>query len=220
VCAAQTVLVVDDHPVVRRGFRTMLEGEPWVGTVLEAADAAEALRIVVTHEVHVVAMDIGLPGVDGVAATRQIVRARPDVKILMFTMTEDQDAVDRALRAGARGYVLKSTKPETLIDSLRAVAGGGVVLGPTVGVAVLAELQRVPAQLPPPFDRLTHREQELLAHLVGGSNNARIARSLGVAEKTVRNQLSAVFAKIGASDRVQAVLLAQEAGLAPSVDKD
>jgi DNA-binding NarL/FixJ family response regulator len=207
------VLIVDDHPVVRRGLRTMLTGEPWVEGVSEAATVAEALSEAVMQRVRVVAMDVALPDGDGVEATRRIVRDNPDVKVLMLTMAEDEDIVARALRAGALGYVLKDTDPDTIVDALRAVAGGGIVLGPRIGPKLLTTLQRGTPERPAPFDRLTQREMDILLRLAAGDSNARIARRLGVSEKTVRNQLSSVFAKLGVADRVQAALLARDAAI-------
>ncbi|WP_434740138.1 response regulator [Micromonospora sp. SH-82] len=207
------VLIVDDHPVVRRGLRMMLEGEPWVTAVLEAATCAEAIRLALTEPVGVVAMDVALPDGDGVEATRRIVQGRPETAVLMLTMADDDEVVSRSLHAGARGYLLKDTDPDVIVDALRTVAGGGLVLGPRVGPRVLADLQRRPTPLPAPFDRLTARERDILRHLAAGEANARIARRFGLSEKTVRNQLSAVFAKLGVSDRVQAALLARDVGL-------
>jgi DNA-binding NarL/FixJ family response regulator len=206
------VLVVDDHPVVRRGLRTLLDGEPWVGEVLEAATVAEALRAVVTGQIHVVAMDVSLPDGDGVDAVGRIMAVRPEAKVLMLTMADDEEVVTRALRAGARGYLVKETDPDTIVEALHTVAAGGVVLGPRIGPSVLSALRRAPAELPAPFDRLTARERDILARLASGESNARIARQLGVTEKTVRNQLSSVFAKLEVADRVQAALLARDAG--------
>ncbi|MFC7545691.1 response regulator [Plantactinospora sp. GCM10030261] len=207
------VLVVDDHPVVRRGLRTMLAGEPWVGCVSEAATVAEAVRAVTTRPVDVVVMDVALPDGDGVAATRQVLRARPDATVLMLTMADDDEVVTRALRAGARGYLLKETDPDLILDAVRTVAAGGVVLGPRIGPALLADAPGSAGRLPPPFDQLTAREREMLVRLAAGESNARIARHLGVSEKTVRNQLSTVFGKLRVGDRVQAALLARDAGL-------
>jgi DNA-binding NarL/FixJ family response regulator len=208
------VLIVDDHPVVRRGLRVMLEGEPWVEEVAEAATVAEAVKEAVTRQVHVVAMDVALPDGDGIDATRRILRARPDVMVLMLTMAEDENVVARAMEAGARGYLLKDTDPEIVIDSLRTVAAGGVVLGPRIGPAVIMAAARQPARLLPPLDQLTPREYEILTLLAAGENNARIARRLGLSEKTVRNQLSSVFSKLEVADRVQAALLARSMGVA------
>jgi DNA-binding NarL/FixJ family response regulator len=210
---SRRVLIVDDHPMVRRGLRTMLEGESWVDEVTEACTVAEAVRAAVTHPVDVIAMDLTLPDGDGIEATRRILQSCPEVMILIFTMSDDEDLVTRALRAGARGYVLKQTDPDAVVDALRTVAGGGVVLGPHIGASLLAELQRAPAGLPPPFDRLSPRERSILERLADGDNNARIARHLGLSEKTVRNQLTGVFTKLGVSDRVQAALLARDVGI-------
>jgi DNA-binding NarL/FixJ family response regulator len=207
------ILIVDDHPVVRRGLRTMLEGESWVSDVFEAATSAEALTSAVTNQVQVIAMDVALPDGDGVDATQRIMQSCPDVKVLMLTMANDEEIVARALRAGARGYVLKDTDPDAVIDALRTVAQGGVVLGPGIGTSVLTTLQRGPVELPAPFNQLTSRERDILGRLALGDTNARIARHFGLSEKTVRNQLSAIFAKLGVADRVQAALLARDVGL-------
>jgi two-component system, NarL family, nitrate/nitrite response regulator NarL len=213
VLQPQRVLIVDDHPVVRRGLRAMLEGESWVKDVVEAATVDEAVKEAVSRQVDVVAMDVALPDGDGIEATRRIIQLCPHVNVLMVTFHDDEDRVARALRAGARGYVLKDSEPDTVLDALRTVARGGVVLGPRVGPEVLAALRRAPASLPAPFDTLTPRERDILAGLVRGDSNARIARHLQLSEKTVRNQLSIVFTKLGVADRVQAALLARDAGI-------
>ncbi|WP_234359066.1 MULTISPECIES: response regulator transcription factor [unclassified Plantactinospora] len=207
------ILIVDDHPVVRRGLRTMLEGESWVSEVFEAATTAEAISTAVTERVEVIAMDVTLPDGDGVDATARIVQSCPETKVLMLTMANDEEIVARALRAGARGYVLKDTDPDAVIDALRTVAQGGVVLGPGIGPSVLTTLNRGPVELPAPFNQLTARERDILGRLAFGDTNAKIARHFGLSEKTVRNQLSAIFAKLGVADRVQAALLARDVGL-------
>lgn len=207
------VLIVDDHPVVRRGLRAMLAIETWVSDVYEAATVADAVREVTSRDVDVIAMDVGLPDGDGIEATRRILLSRPDVRVLILTMSEDEQTVSRALRAGATGYVLKDTAPDAVVDALRAVAGGGVVLGPRIGPTMLTSVRRAPVDLPPPLDRLTPRERTILARLAQGDSNARIARHLGLGEKTIRNQLSVVFSKLGVVDRVQAALLAHRVGL-------
>ncbi len=209
----QRVLIVDDHPVVRRGLCAMLQFESWVRDVREAATAADAVREAVAAEVDVVAMDVMLPDGDGIEAARRVLLSRPAARVLMLTMSDDEELVSRAIQAGATGYLLKDTAPDTVIDALRTVAGGGVVLGPRIGSSMLATLRRAPAELPPPLDQLTPREVTILARLAHGDSNARIARHLGVGEKTVRNRLSVVFAKLGVADRVQAALLARQAGL-------
>jgi two-component system nitrate/nitrite response regulator NarL len=208
---SRRVLIVDDHPVVRRGMRALLEHEPWVESVTEAATVEEAIRQAVEHKVHVIAMDVQLPDGDGIEATRQVIQRCPGVHVLIVTYHDDGDRVARALRAGARGYVLKETEPDTIIDALRTVAGGGVVLGPNVGPEVLATLQHS-AQLPSPFDKLTARERDILAGLVRGETNQRIARGLEITEKTVRNNLTTIFDKLGVDSRVKAAILARDAG--------
>jgi two-component system, NarL family, nitrate/nitrite response regulator NarL len=209
----QRVLIVDDHGLVRRGLRSMLELEPWVEQVLEAQNAAEALTQAVTERADVVAMDLGLPDGDGIEATRRILKARPAAKVLVITMDGDEDTVARALRAGARGYMLKGTDPDVIVDALCAVAGGGVVLGPDIGPSLLGAMQGPRTQLPPPLDKLTPREQDIVTRLAAGDDNAAIARHLGLSDKTVRNQLSGVFTKLGVAGRVQAALMARDAGL-------
>jgi DNA-binding NarL/FixJ family response regulator len=191
----------------------MLEGEPWVSQVWEAASVEEAVREAVTCQADVIAMDVVLPDGDGVDATRRILEACPDASVLMLTMADDDEIVSRALSAGARGFLLKDTDPDMVLDALRTVASGGVVLGPKVGPTVLTALRRAPAVLPPPFDRLTSRELEIVNRLAVGDSNAQIARQLNVSEKTIRNQMSAVFSKLNVSDRVQAALLARDAGI-------
>lgn len=207
------VLIVDDHPVVRRGLRAMLEDEDWVESVAEASTVEQAVRAAVSHKAQVVAMDINLPDGDGIEATRRIVTLCPGVRVLIVTLYDDKDKVARALKAGARGYVLKDTEPDTIVDALRTVADGGVVLGPKVGPEVLTTLQGTPAQLPPPFDKLTPQERKILAGLVRGATNAEIGRGLGLNEKTVRNYLTGVFEKLGVDSRVQAALRARDAGI-------
>ena len=209
------LLVVDDHPIVRRGLRTMLEAEAWVDEVIEAATLAEALKAVTGGRIDVVSLDIALPDGDGVGAIRRIVRACPDTRVLMLTMTDDDDVVARALRAGANGYVLKDTDPGAVVDALRAVAAGGTVFGPNIGRTLLSDLRPRLARLPAPFDRLSRRERDLLAGLAAGESNVEIARRVGVSEKTVRNQVSLLFAKLGVADRMQAALAARDAGLHP-----
>jgi DNA-binding NarL/FixJ family response regulator len=207
------VLVVDDHPLFRNGLCAVLRGQDWVGEVAEAATVADAVREAQLAPADVVAMDLRLPDGDGIEATERILRARPGTAVLLLTMVPDEDVVARALRAGARGYVLKESDPDHVVDALRTVAGGGLVLGSRVSAAALAELQRAPAYLPAPFDLLTAREREVVAAVAAGRSNDRIARSLGVSEKTVRNVVSGVLGKVQAADRVELALLARDAGL-------
>jgi two-component system nitrate/nitrite response regulator NarL len=217
---ARSVLIADDHPLIRNGLRVLLVDEPWVREVLEAQTPAEAVREAVTHRVDVVVMDVrfcdkdgNIRSEDGIDATRRIVQALPDVMVLIVTMDADEGLVARAIEAGAHGLVLKDLDPLDLVASLRAVAGGGTVLGPHVGKAILTGGRRPATVLPPPLDQLTPRELEILTMVVAAQSTTHIARRLGVSEKTVRNQLSGMFSKLGVRDRVQAALLAQRLGV-------
>jgi two-component system nitrate/nitrite response regulator NarL len=163
-------------------------------------------------------MDVSLPDGNGIDATQRIVQTRPDVKVLILTMSDDEQLVQRALRVGASGYLLKDSDPDMVVDALRTVANGGLVLGPTIGPALVEALRRgptdLPPDLPPPFDQLTARELQILALLAQGCTNVQIGRRIGLSDKTIRNQLSAVFVKIGVGDRVTAALRAREARIA------
>lgn len=202
------VLVVDDHPVLRRGVRALLDGEEGIGRVDEAGTAEEAVRAVVTSQVDVVVMDLGLPDASGVEATARVLRARPRVAVLVLTVEAGEAAVAACLSAGARGYVLKDDDPEALLDAVRAVHRGALVLGPGVLLPGSTGAGAVS-----PLDGLSPREREVLAELACGRSTVQIGRRLGVSEKTVRNTLSRVFAALGVADRTQAALLAREHGL-------
>lgn len=190
----------------------MLENESWVSEVREAGSVDGALREAVVGRISLVAMDLTLPDGDGLDATSRILRTCPDSKILIFTWMDDESLVARALRAGARGYVLKETDPDAIVNALKSVADGGVVLGPRIGPTLLAGGLGV-RTLPPPFDRLTARECEILAYVAAGESNATIAWHLGLCDKTVRNHLSAIFVKIGAANRNQAARRVRDAGV-------
>lgn len=208
----QCVLIVDDHGVVRRGLRSLLAGEEWVGEVHEAATVREAQQQATLHPVDVVAMDIRLPDGDGIQATRQILRARPSAKVLVISMDQDEEMVSRALAAGACGYMLKLTEPpDLLIDALRTAAGGARVLGPDVKLPAVSGPQR--RLLPAPLNELTDRERDILALVADGCTNQEIAAQLHLTEKTIRNQMTPILAKLGVTDRVKAALMAQKADL-------
>lgn len=209
-----TVMVVDDHPVFRRGLRGLLEDAPWVGRVVEAGSAEEAVRTAVVEQVDVVAMDLVLPHGSGLEATTAICRARPRTAVLILTMSKDRALPAQLLAAGARGYLLKEVDGDLIVDALHAVGRGALVLGPDVGLPGLPGGTSPNAE-PSLLDTLTPREQELLAELSSGRTNAQIGRRLRLSEKTVRNLLSAVYAKIGVTDRTQAAIVAHDAGLRP-----
>lgn len=208
---AVRALVVDDHPVFRRGLRSLLADEPWVTEVDEADTVAGAVERAVDDRAGVVAMDVRLPDGDGIDATARILERRPQTAVLLLTMIGDEEIVRRGLAAGARGYLLKDTDPDAVVDALKTVGQGGLVLGPRVPTSALTTPGT--AGPPAPFDRLTARERQLAEQLAGGRTNGQIARVLGVSEKTVRNAVSAVLAKLAVPDRLAVALLARDVGL-------
>jgi DNA-binding NarL/FixJ family response regulator len=212
---AATILLVDDHPLVRRGLAAMLGLEGWVGRVVEAASVREGAAVAVTEAVDVAVVDLGLPDGDGVELVRRL-RKAPGCPVLVLTMSRDDGTVRACLAAGARGYVLKDSPPDAVVRAARTVLDGGLVLGPEVARAALpAGSPARPARLPPPLDRLSPTDLRLLGLVARGRTNPRIAAELGVAEKTVRNRVSALLAALGVEDRVQAALLARDKGLLP-----
>jgi two-component system nitrate/nitrite response regulator NarL len=206
-----TVLVVDDHPIVRRGVTALLTVEPWVARVVEATTIRRAQEVAVTERPDVAVVDLGLPDGSGLDLLPRLRRVVPDCALLVFTMSREEATVRACLAAGARGYLLKDSDPTVIISSIRAVLDGGLVLGPAVAAAAVGGGS--PAALPPALARLSPTELRMLAMVARGARNAEIATALDVAEKTVRNRLTRVLAAIGAADRVQAALIARDAGL-------
>ncbi|MFT4295365.1 MAG: response regulator transcription factor [Micropruina sp.] len=207
---AETVLLADDHPVVRRGLAALLSGEDWIGRLIEAGTIAEALRLTVLERPGTAVVDLGLPDGDGVSLIRGIRRAVPECAVVVLTMTQDDATVHASLEAGASGYLLKESAPDALLPALRTVRDGGMVLGPQVATSALAGLRRT---VPSPFDLLSPRELQHVGLLASGRSGAQIADALGVTEKTVRNQMAGILAKLGIADRVQIALMARDAGL-------
>jgi DNA-binding NarL/FixJ family response regulator len=207
----RTVLVVDDHPVVRHGMAAMLAAESWVDRVVEAGTVAEARRAATTDQPDVAVVDLTLPDGDGVRLIRDLPAIAPRCATLVVTMTNDTGTVRAALDAGARGYVLKDAAPDVLVAAVRTVAAGGRVLGPRVDDGSGAD--RRGARPPAPFDTLTPRELRLAVLVGEGRTNREIGAALSISEKTVRNQVAIVTAKLGVADRVQAALLARRVGL-------
>ncbi|HWS38058.1 MAG TPA: response regulator transcription factor [Actinoplanes sp.] len=203
---SRSVLVVDDHPVVRRGMAALLAQEPWVGDVHQAGTLAEARQAADTHPPGLAIVDLRLPDGNGTELVRRLSRASPACPCLVVSMSADSRAVRSALDAGAGGYLLKDAEPEIIVAAARTVAAGGNVFGPGV--------TRGDSGRPPtPFDALNPRELRLLLLLADGHSSRAVAEQLTIAEKTVRNQISAVLTKVGARDRAQAVLMAYRAGL-------
>ena len=204
-----TVLLVDDHPLFRAGVQTLLDSVPDVELVAVAADGEGAVREATLNRPDVVLMDLTMPGMGGLEATRRIVHACPGSAVLVLSMLDDDESVLAAMRAGARGYVPKGAGQEELLAAIRAVATGGAVFGAGVAARILAGLDRSPA---PAFPGLTERESEVLSLMAEGLDNRRIAERLQVSAKTVANHVSHVLTKLQARDRVEAVLRAREGG--------
>ncbi|MGX1883315.1 response regulator [Streptomyces sp. NPDC055287] len=210
-----TVLVVDDHPVFRAGMASVLAQLPGVEVVGEAADGAAAVTETRRLRPRIVLMDLRMPGVGGLEATARITTAYPDVAVVVLTMDEDDDSLFAALRAGARGYLLKEADGSDVHRALLGVARGEAVFGPRIAERVLAHFAspRAAGRAAPAFPQLTDRERDVLTLVSQGLDNASIARRLTLSEKTVRNRVSDVLCKLRARTRAEAVALARDAGL-------
>ena len=213
------ILVVDDQALVRTGFRMILDAEPGFEVVGEAGDGQEALDRAAELAPDIVLMDIRMPVLDGVEATRRLAGPEVDhpVQVLILTTFDLDEYVYDALRAGASGFLLKDTPPEELVAAVRVVAAGDALLAPSVTQRLVAEFARsappVPASPPPALDDLTDREREVLTLVARGRSNAEIATELYVGETTVKTHVGRVLMKLGLRDRVQAVVLAYESGM-------
>ena len=207
------VLIVDDHPTFRAGLRALLMTDPRLVIVGEASTGAGAITAVASTSPDVILMDISMPGVDGVEATRRIIDAAPGVAIVVLTMHDDDGTVFAALRAGARGYLLKGAPRVELLRAIHGVAAGEALFGPEIARRMMAYFGRPLPVTTPPFPELTEREREVLERIAAGRSNPEIAGDLGVAPKTVRNHVSNVFAKLQVRDRAEAILRARDAGM-------
>jgi len=207
------VLVVDDHPLYREGLVIALGALPGVDVVGEASNGREAVEAAARLEPDVVVMDLNMPELNGVEATRQICAARPGTTVLVLTMLEADDSVFAAMRAGARGYLLKGADRAEIARALDAVSHGEVVFSAAIATRVLTWFAAGGGPTLSPFPVLTDREREILDLVARGLTNAEIARRLFLSDKTVRNHVSNVFAKLQVSDRAEAVAKARDAGL-------
>jgi DNA-binding NarL/FixJ family response regulator len=206
------VLIADDHPLFREGMRGRLDRMGDIEVVGEASGGDEAVRLSRELEPHVVLMDIKMPGLNGIEATREILRTDPRVGVLMLTMFEDDDSVFAAMRAGARGYLLKDSGGEGVVHAIRAVTSGEAVFGPGVAERIIGYFS-VPRSAQRAFPELTEREEEILALVARGKSNQEIAAQLFVSVKTVRNHVSNILLKLQVADRAQAVIRARDAGI-------
>lgn len=214
------VIVADDQSMVRAGFRMLLGGEPDIDVVGEAANGAEAVELAARAQPTVVLMDIRMPVLDGLEATRRILAADPGARVLILTTFDLDEYVYEALRAGASGFVLKDDPPEQLISAVRVVADGAALLSPTVTKRVISQFTRVPRPAPPrAVADLTERELDVLRLVARGRSNAEIGQELYISETTVKTHISHILQKLNLRDRVQAVVLAYETGLFDGDDR-
>ena len=209
------ILVAEDHPLFRKGMVSLLSSVPEFEVVGEAATGEEAVERAAQLQPDVILMDLQMPQVNGIEATRRILQESPSVRILVVTLFEDEDSVFMALRAGARGYVLKDADEEVVVHAIRAVGRGEAIFSPAVASRVLAYFAASPPGGSPPqaFPTLTEREREILHLIAQGHPNPSIARQLSLSTKTVGNYVSNIFTKLQVADRTQAIIRAREAGL-------
>jgi DNA-binding NarL/FixJ family response regulator len=209
------VVVADDHPVFRDGLEMTLDDEPDITVVAAVADGDSAVEAALTHAADVVLMDLRMPGGGGIAATAQIATRRPGTSVVVLTMSDDDDSVFAALRAGARGYLLKEAESEDILRAVRAVAAGEAVFGPRIADRVIAFFSGAGLRgaSATPFPQLSDREREVLDLVARGADNPTIARRLFLSEKTVRNHVSSCLTKLQAATRAEAVAIARDAGL-------
>jgi DNA-binding NarL/FixJ family response regulator len=208
------VLIVDDHPSFRSGLRALIETAPDLEVVGEAASGDGAVRESGATQPDVILMDVDMPGGDGIEATRRIVDAQPHVAIVILTMLEDDDSVFAAVRAGARGYLLKGAQRAEILRAVRAAASGEAIFGPGVARRLVDFFARpAPAADPDAFPDLTEREREILELIARGHSNTEITQALVLSPKTVRNHVSNIFSKLQVRDRAEAIVRAREAGM-------
>jgi DNA-binding NarL/FixJ family response regulator len=211
------VVIADDHASFRSGLRSLLAQVDGLDVIGEAATGDEAVARVAGLHPDVVLMDLAMPGLDGIEATRRIVDASPHVAVLVLTMSDDDDSVFAAVQAGARGFVLKGAQRTELVRSIRAVAAGDAIFGPAVARRLMAYFAGPhPTGAETAFPELTEREREILELVAQGRSNADITAHLVLSPKTVRNHVSNIFSKLQVRDRAEAIVRAREAGLGGS----
>jgi DNA-binding NarL/FixJ family response regulator len=208
------VLIADDHPLFRHGIRGLLVATPDFEVIGEATSGDEAITLADELVPDVILMDIHMPGVNGIEATRRILHDHPQIRVLMVTMFEDDASVFTAMRAGAHGYILKDAQKEDLLRAIRTVGSGEAIFSPAIASRMIAFFNSVrptaPAQV---FPELTEREREILDLIAQGLNNNQVATRLVLSSSTVRNYVSSIFSKLQVADRAQAIVKARDAGL-------
>lgn len=207
------ILLADDHAAFRSGLRALLAAFRDIVLLGEAENGDDAIRLAAELQPDVVLMDLNMPGIDGVGATREIVATSPHIAILVLSMYEDDDQVFSALRAGARGYLLKGADRAELVRAIRSVASGEAIFGAAIARRLVAYFGRRPTLEAAPFPELTEREREILELIARGKSNADITGRLVLSPKTVRNHVSNIFSKLQVRDRAEAIVRAREAGL-------
>jgi len=212
------ILIADDHPMFRDGLRALLASLPEAEVVGEAATGEEVVEQAAALQPDVIFMDVQMPGINGIEATRRILHRDPHIGVIVLTMFEDDDSVFAAMRAGARGYLLKGADQTEILRAMRAVASGEAIFGPAIAQRMMSffrDLGGAPKPATPPlaFPELTDREREILNLIAQGHNNPEIAERLSLSPKTVRNHVSNIFSKLQVADRAQAIVRAREAGL-------
>lgn len=207
------VLIADDHPMFRHGLRALLDSLDDMQVVGELETGQTALAEADNLQPDVILMDIQMPGLNGIEATRKIHQASPHIAILMLTMFEDDDSVFAAMQAGARGYLLKGARHDQIIGAIRAVADGEAIFSPAIAQRMMNYFSAPKPVAATAFPELTAREREVLELLAQGYNNGEIAQKLVISDKTVRNHVSNIFNKLEVSDRAQAILRARDAGM-------
>jgi DNA-binding NarL/FixJ family response regulator len=207
------VLIADDHPLFRKGLRGLLESVAGIEVVGEANEGEEAIALAERLQPEVILMDINMPGVNGIEATRRILHANPAVGVLVLTMYEDDDSVFAAMRAGARGYLLKGVDQAEVLRAINAVSSGEAIFSPSIARRLIHYFSTLEKTVSPIFPELTDREREVLARIAQGNTNAAIAEKLVLSPKTVRNHVSTIFSKLQVASRAEAIIRARDAGL-------
>jgi len=207
------ILLADDHPLFRDGLKALLASVTDAEVVGEAATGAEVVERALELQPDVVVMDLHMPELNGIEATRRVIESSPHVGVLVLTMVEDDDAVFATMRAGAHGYLLKGSSQAEILHAIRAVGSGEAVFGPAIAHRLIEYFSASPSGPPQAFPELTPREREVLELIAQGESNAAIARRLVISQKTVRNHVSNVFNKLRVADRAQAIVKAREAGV-------